>query len=96
MMLFVATSAGRGQAGKLELRPEEWRERLAHVHADLAANDVLKRLGKPDRTARQILFKRHLEQWVYEEQNVRIELNCLPGAEPRVLNVLHGIPPSRP
>ena len=64
--------------------------KLADVKKDMTAGEVRKLLGKPDRVARQILFRRHLEQWVYEQLNARIELDCFPGDEPRVVNVLTG------
>jgi hypothetical protein len=53
----------------------------------MTADEVLKLIGKPDRIARQILFRRHLEQWIYEDLAARIEFNCLPGEEPRVQSV---------
>jgi hypothetical protein len=67
----------------------EW---LADVRKDMTAAEVQKLLAprKPDRVARQILFRRHLEQWIFDDSGVRIEFDCLPGEEPRVLQVIAG------
>jgi hypothetical protein len=75
---------------------EELRVRLSEIQKDMTADDVRKSLGKPDRIGRVILFRRHLEQWAFDDLNVRIEFNCFPGAEPRVLNVHQGIAPLKP
>lgn len=63
---------------------EERRERLGRVKKDMTADEVQRLLGRPDSIARQILFRRHFEQWVYDDLEARIEFVCLPGEEPRV------------
>jgi hypothetical protein len=46
-------------------------------------------LGEPERVARQLLFRRHLEQWVYPgDGGGRVEFDCVRGEEPRVIAVL--------
>jgi len=37
-----------------------------HKRASLTQAEVLGLLGKPQRKTRQILYKRYLEQWIYE------------------------------
>jgi hypothetical protein len=55
---------------------------------------VRKLLGPPKRTARQILYRRYLEQWVYDAPNaVRIEFDCVRGQEPQILTVQPLTPP---
>ena len=55
----------------------------------ITARSILRIVDRPGRIVEgQILFRRHLEQWHYEDANVRVEFDCLPGEEPRVLNVL--------
>jgi hypothetical protein len=44
-------------------------------------------LGPPKRIARLILYRRHLEQWSYEEPPLRIELSCVRGQEVRIVSV---------
>jgi hypothetical protein len=66
------------------------------VARGLAPAEVRQRLGPPARVSRLILFRRHVEQWVYEEPRpLRIELNCVRGEEPSVCTVLQ-LPPGRP
>ena len=51
--------------------------------------EVLARLGPPFRVSRQILFGRHVEQWVYQEpQPLRVEFNWVRGDEPYVCTIL--------
>lgn len=58
--------------------------------------EVRRLLGPPKRVARQILYRRYLEQWVYDGPNaVRIEFDCVRGKEPQILTV-HPLTPPRP
>jgi hypothetical protein len=58
--------------------------------------EVRARLGPPLRVSRQVLFGRHLEQWVYEEPKpLRVEFNCVRGEEPYVCAILQ-LSPGRP
>jgi hypothetical protein len=58
--------------------------------------DVKALLGEPHRVARQILYRRYLEQWVYDGPNAaRIEFDCVRGNEPQILTV-HSLTPRRP
>ncbi len=88
--ILTVTTTLRAQEKKPCL--EERRTQVNEIKdkKDLTAGDVQRRLGKPDRVARQILFRRHLEQWIYDDLGVRFEFNCLPGEEPKILNVLQG------
>jgi hypothetical protein len=56
--------------------------------------DVRRLLGPPKQIARQILYRRYLEQWVYEgAKPVRIEFDCVRGKEPQILTVHPLTPP---
>ena len=60
------------------------------VRRGMTPAEVRQILGPPARVARQILFRRHLEQWVYDQpEAVRVEFNCVRGEEPYVLTVTH-------
>src|SRR5262245_22310761 len=62
--------------------------KIADVRRGMSADAVRNLIGPPQQTVRQILFRRHVEQWVYEEPNAgRVELNCPRGEEPYVLTV---------
>jgi hypothetical protein len=57
--------------------------------------EVRGRLGPPLRVSRQILFGRHLEQWVYEEPRpLRVEFSCVRGEEPYACAILQLSPAS--
>jgi hypothetical protein len=58
--------------------------------------EVRAKLGTPIRSSRQLLFGRHLEQWVYEEPRpLRVEFSCFRGDEPYVCAILQ-LSPARP
>jgi len=55
--------------------------------------DVRARLGPPVRVSRQVLFGRHVEQWVYQEPRpLRVEFNCVRGEDPYVCAILQLLP----
>lgn len=66
------------------------------IQRGMTAAEVLKRLGPPKRTARQILYRRFLEQWTYDLPTpVLIELECVKGQSPHVLRT-HKLPEAKP
>lgn len=71
-------------------------ERVGEVKKEMTADEVAKIVGNPNRIARMILFRRHIEQWIYDDLNKRIEFLCFPGEEPRVLQILDVEPQLRP
>jgi hypothetical protein len=40
--------------------------------------------GPPRRIARQILYHRYLEQWIYDTPPLRLEFDCPRGQRPRL------------
>lgn len=68
----------------------------AKLQKDMSQAQVRRLLGPPQRVARQILYRRYLEQWVYDGPHaVRIEFDCVRGKEPQILTV-HPLTPARP
>jgi hypothetical protein len=62
----------------------------------LSPEQVRNQLGPPQRVARQILYKRYLEQWVFDgPQPCRIEFDCQRGRSPRVVTV-QPLSPAKP
>ena len=56
---------------------------------DLPPARVSALLGKPKTVARQILYRRYLEQWTYDRPvPLRLLFHCPRGQEPRLLAVL--------
>jgi hypothetical protein len=55
---------------------------------DLSPGKVIELLGRPQRKSRQILYRRHIEQWTYDPPlGLCVEFNCILGQKPRLLNV---------
>ena len=49
--------------------------------------DIKAAFGPPQHVSRQLLFRRHLEQWNYDDPPRTVEFNCVRGEEPYVLQV---------
>jgi hypothetical protein len=64
--------------------------RLDAIKRGMSMNEVKQQLGPPSHTARQILFRRHLEQWHYDDPPVWVEFQCAKGEEAFVLGVYSG------
>jgi hypothetical protein len=48
----------------------------------MTATEVRQLLGSPKRVTRQVVFRRHVEQWVYDTPTpCRVELLCERGEE---------------
>src|SRR5262249_4517577 len=61
---------------------------VAQLRPGLSQDAVVRLLGQPKRVARQILYRRYLEQWVYDgPKAVRVEFDCPRGQAPQVLSV---------
>jgi SmpA / OmlA family len=92
-VLFVGDGPPAGRADQPDVPPAVDLNRL---RPGMTQDEVRRLLGPPKRVARQILYRRYLEQWVYEGGNaVRIEFDCVRGKEPQILTV-HLLTPSRP
>src|SRR4051812_47744817 len=64
-------------------------QEMSPVQKGQTATQVRQKLGPPARISRQILFRRHIEQWHYEAPPpLRIEFNCVHGEEPYVCSIL--------
>jgi hypothetical protein len=75
--------------------PQDWQKAVAEVKRDLTAHQVRRLLGKSDRVSRQVLFRKHIEQWIYDRPvPVRVEFLCLPAEEARVQSVQSQSSPS--
>ena len=61
--------------------------RLGAVRRGMSLEEVRPLVGRPEHISRQILFRRHLEQWQFDEATGWIEWNCLRGEAPYVLQV---------
>jgi hypothetical protein len=99
--LTLSTSFDRnGLAGKddaaaalRELTPEQRQILRDKLQRGLSFERVRDILGQPHRVARQVVFHRYLEQWVYgPPYDFRIDFDCLRGQKPQLLAV-HSLNP---
>lgn len=58
------------------------------VRRGMTTAEVKQLLGPAPRISRQILFRRHIEQWIYDDPPARVEFNCVRGEEPVVRAVM--------
>ena len=69
---------------------------LHGVKKGMKMAEVYDKFKKPNRIARQFLFRRHLEQWTYDAPfELRIEFNCVRGEEAHVISV-HSLRSKKP
>ena len=57
------------------------------VRRGMTRNEVKMKLGPPQHVSRQLLYRRHIEQWRYDDPPRTVEFNCVRGEEPYVLQV---------
>jgi hypothetical protein len=70
------------------LSDQERDDRLQRVQPGVSPDRVRQLLGAPSRTARQILYRRSREQWLYEAPfSVRLDFEYVRGQEPHLLSV---------
>ncbi len=61
----------------------EWTQAVEKLRPGMSLDQVRDILGPPRRIARQILYQRYLEQWVYESPLLlRLEFDCRRGQRP--------------
>ena len=59
---------------------------FAKLERGMTPEQVREQVGAPKRVARQILYHRYLEQWVYDHPvSARIQFDCPRGQKPQLL-----------
>ena len=68
--------------------PAERKQNYLDLRPGMTSEDVKRHLGEPDRRPRQILYRRYLEQWIYDEPaGLWVRIDCLKGQDPRVVTI---------
>jgi hypothetical protein len=76
---------------------DDWGQKLARLHSGLTAAQVRLRLGPPHRVARQLLYHRYLEQWLYNAPTpIRLEFECRRGQPPLLTELAPAKPVAAP
>jgi hypothetical protein len=61
---------------------------IDRLHPGMTADEVRRLTGRPSRTARQILYRRYLEQWFWDDQpGLRLDWDCRKGEDPRLVRI---------
>jgi hypothetical protein len=88
----LAAADGQPAADARQARPPgDNKQGAGQLQLGMTMAEVREALGgrEPKRIARQILYGRYLEQWVYEDPSpVVIEFDCPKGRTPHVVNLL--------
>jgi hypothetical protein len=58
---------------------------FAKLVPGMTAEQVRQQVGPPKRIARQVLYHRHLEQWIYDQPSARLHFNCPRGEKAQLL-----------
>jgi hypothetical protein len=75
----------------------QWLAAVGQLRPGMTAEEVRARLGPPRRIARELLYQRYLEQWLYDEPAVlRVQFDCRKGQPPLLLHRPGGAAPARP
>lgn len=88
-LLFVSFHAERAGAGSADDRnPKEPVQDFAKLKRGMTPEEVRQWVGTPQRVAREILYHRYREQWLYETPRpIRLTFECLRGQKPQLLAV---------
>jgi hypothetical protein len=85
LVLLLGLLAGATPADEPPPRPvfrteADWAAAVAKLTPGMPAAEVEKALGPPRRRARQLLYQRYLEQWLYDEPGLlRLEFDYRRG-----------------
>ncbi|HEY7308024.1 MAG TPA: hypothetical protein VH643_01555 [Gemmataceae bacterium] len=79
-----AAVSGSDAGGEKKERPSV--HGFDRLHRGMTPEQVRQHVGSPKRIARQILYHRHVEQWVYDPPNAaRLQFDCRRGQKPLLL-----------
>jgi hypothetical protein len=67
VLSFTVWMSSVNLVAREQLDPPTRIRNIKQVRAGMTADEVRTLLGRPSRTARQILYRRYLEQWQYDE-----------------------------
>jgi hypothetical protein len=81
--LLALLSVGICAEGLARERPDFAFEKLQR---GMTAEQVREQVDPPKRIARQILYHRHVEQWIYDQPvAARLQFDCPRGQKPRLI-----------
>jgi hypothetical protein len=79
--LWLSHSSHAAEEGK-----DDRAQAFAKLERGMSPEQVRQRVGAPKRIARQILYHRHLEQWIYDVPvPARLQFDCPRGQVPQLV-----------
>jgi hypothetical protein len=84
-LIFGPSSPAR-EEDKKEENKEELVQAFAKLERGMTLEQVRAKVRPPKRIARQFLYHRYLEQWIYDQpSSVRLTFDCPRGQKPHLL-----------
>jgi hypothetical protein len=81
LVVWLSDSGFAADEGK-----EDRARAFAKLERGMTPDQVRQRVGAPKRIARQILYHRHLEQWIYDPPSpARLQFDCPRGQVPQLI-----------
>jgi hypothetical protein len=88
VLIGGGANRARATSGDSKQDDDQAAPAVGGVRIGMTTTRVLELLGKPARVSRQILFRRHVEQWIYAAPtSLWIEFQGVRGQEARVTSV---------
>ncbi len=86
-LLVVLTPFVFGVAQQAKKDKDEWALALARLERGMTPEQVRRFMGAPKQMARQILYHRYREQWIYDAPFlIRLTFDCPRGKKPQLLS----------
>lgn len=86
MFLFSLDAVVSGFDAVAEKKEGPSVQGFARLQRGMTSEEVRRHIGPPKRIARQILYHRHVEQWVYDPPNAaHLHFDCRRGQKPLLL-----------
>lgn len=87
VLLLLGPSSPASGSDKKGDNKEERVQAFAKLERGMTPEQVRTQVGSPKRTARQLLYHRYLEQWIYDQPYpVRLTFDCPRGQKPHLLD----------
>jgi hypothetical protein len=84
--IFCPTGPAGGDEKTAESK-EELMQAFAKLERGMTPEQVRAKVGSPKRIARQLLYHRYLEQWIYDQPSLtRLTFDCQRGQKPYLLD----------
>jgi hypothetical protein len=81
-VFFLSSLEWKASAARFVREPVQ---PFAKLEPGMTAEQVRQHVGPPKRIARQVLYHRHLEQWIYDLPSARLHFDCPRGEKAQLV-----------